>query len=60
MSELDFEQWMSIVDELLIATVGRVSGDLDDCLYHDWFDEGIEPQKAVTLVLICNKRILVL
>ncbi len=41
-----FEAWMTKVDEALERKTMLTSGDLPDCAYWDWFDDGVTPARA--------------
>lgn len=41
-----FKAWMAKVDAILLRRVGLTTADLDDCLYDDWFAEGMAAATA--------------
>jgi len=46
MPRLKFEDWMRVVDALLVNRIGLSSSDLDDTPYRDWYDEGLSAIQA--------------
>ena len=44
---MSFEKWMKAVDELLIKKCGLPSEDLPDCMWAQWYEDGITPRDAV-------------
>lgn len=49
---MTFEEWMELVDHVLVSTVGMESMDLCDAPYRDFFDAGERPQDAAHSALI--------
>ena len=42
----DYEAWCARIDDLIWYRTGCGREDLPDCLYHDWYDEGLTPLTA--------------
>lgn len=43
---ISFEAWMREVDRAVLAAIGCSVHDLPDCLFRDWYDDGIKPASA--------------
>ena len=48
----DFKAYMSRVDTYLIHLCGLASDDLPDCMYRDWYIDGVTPHHAAEQCLI--------
>ena len=48
---MEFDAWMQDVDDCVKEQSGLDIRDLPDCLYQDWFDEGVEPEDAARKAL---------
>lgn len=46
-----FELWMDEIDGIMQGMVGCSVYDLPDCLYRDWFEDGVPPPEAATRVI---------
>ena len=44
-----FDAWMTAVDnEIAKRACGVTSGDLPDCGYADWYEDGVSPKSAAS------------
>jgi hypothetical protein len=41
-----FDQWMTQVNQHLVAMCGMSSEDLPNCCYFDWYDDDVSPKSA--------------
>lgn len=41
-----FDAWMARVDAACLKLCGVSVHDLDDCLFHDWYDDGDTAEQA--------------
>jgi len=48
---MEFDVWMQDVSNCVKEQSGLDIRDLPDCLYHDWFAEGMEPEEAARRTL---------
>jgi len=46
-----FSVWKAEVDRLMDRTHGVVSDDLPDMPYHDWYEQGLSPKRAVAIAI---------
>ena len=47
MAKGTFLEWKARVNAVISRkTGGLTSDDLPDCMYHDWYDEGMTPAEA--------------
>lgn len=46
MMSANFKTWMKKVEDLVERLVGVSVGDLPDCNYMDWFEDGLSPMRA--------------
>jgi len=49
--KMEFNTWMQDVSDCVEEQSGLDVKDLPDCLYHDWFDDGTEPEEAARKAL---------
>ena len=43
---LTFQQWLDVLDRVVEARVGVSLHDLQDMVYRDWYDEGLNIREA--------------
>lgn len=43
---MNFHQWMAIVENIVWKTVDCSVRDLPDCLFRDWYEDGLTPDEA--------------
>ena len=48
----DFTSYMSRIDTYLNQLCGLVSDDLPDCMFHDWYNDGVQPREAAYQCLV--------
>ncbi len=49
MKKKSFEQWMKEVNELVAKKCGGLTaGDLPDCPYADWYEDGVSAKSAAS------------
>lgn len=46
--KMSFQQWMNKVNQIINAKIGLDSGDLPDCCYLDWYNDGMTAASAAT------------
>ena len=46
-----YQKWMRRVDNIVWEKAGRSLRDLPDCLYRDWYEEGIPAEQAARRAL---------
>jgi hypothetical protein len=46
---IDFRSWMTEVDKHMFVDHKCITSDLPDCLYRDWYDSGMRPQRAASI-----------
>jgi hypothetical protein len=46
---IDFRSWMTEVDKHMVVEHKCTTDDLPDCLYHDWYDNCMNPQRAASI-----------
>ena len=51
MEDYEFQQWMRAVDRSVQRTAGVSVHDLEDCLFRDWHEDGMDPGEAADLAL---------
>lgn len=44
---MSYNEWIAQVDALLVKAIGVSHDDLEDYLWHDDFEDGLEPVEAV-------------
>ena len=44
--KLSFNEWMRLVDRIIMGKVGVGANDLPDCNYLDWGEDGKTPSAA--------------
>jgi hypothetical protein len=49
--ETPFEQWMNAINTLLVDTHGVQVGDVPDQPFVDLYEEGLEPQDVVSIII---------
>ena len=45
-ADLDFEMWLTEVDQVVEDRVGMSVHDLPDCPFRDWYDDGMKAATA--------------
>ena len=51
-----FEVWIKEVDAHIVKKVGLYHDDLPDCLYHDWYEDGVSPSSAASRAIRSAKE----
>jgi len=51
MENMTFRQWMQAVDRQVQAIAFLSVHDLADQPFHDWYNDGVEPEEAAQMTL---------
>jgi len=46
-----FQEWLEVVDTIVMETAGVSTFDLADYLYYDAYDDGVDPDEVAEAVL---------
>ena len=45
---MTYKNWISNVDRVMVSAFGLAHDDLPDALWRDRFDDGMQPEEAIT------------